>query len=354
MRFLSREPQPTIRRGRTRIGEMFVELGLATREDVRRALERQRTTGRRLGETLYESGVISSLDLARVLAAREGIEFVDLSTVEPEPAAIALVPVEVARRYGVVPIALEDERLCVAAVNPNDVYALDDLRALTGRDLRVAMADPAQIVAALDALDPPLGADATTIARDVAAPEDRAPAGPAGERSHGSSAPSKAHAAVVTSEIRRLDATAAAIRGAAHEATMTVGDELLRYLSFFTATAASATPPPEAVEMCFDLHLLALRNLAVFVSDPRLERGAAAFVSPWPPRNDDARDAVARLAVHERWIGRHLAGPATDSPLRTVPTERLDAMRADLDLALESFFSGLPDEHRAWFEGARI
>ncbi len=128
-----------------RLGEFLVQRGLATDEDVDHALQVQRSTGRRLGETLVELGVVSRLALAEALSAHFGYPFVNLDEQQPEPDAVALVAPDVAQRYGIVPIRLINGGLLIAMSEPRDVFTLDDLRLVTGHIIRPAYADPEQI-----------------------------------------------------------------------------------------------------------------------------------------------------------------------------------------------------------------
>ena len=71
----------------SRLGQMMIERGFVTDEQLEQALVQQRTTGRRVGETFLELGVISSVDLAQVLADHLGVPFVDLAVAPARPPA---------------------------------------------------------------------------------------------------------------------------------------------------------------------------------------------------------------------------------------------------------------------------
>jgi len=134
----------------SRLGQMMVERGLVNDEQLEHALAQQRSTGRRVGETLLELGVISSVDLAKVLADHLGVPFVDLRSRPPDLVLSALIPEHIARRYHAVPVARWGGQLVVAMANPNDVFALDDLRVLTGQPIIAALAEPHHLQETLD------------------------------------------------------------------------------------------------------------------------------------------------------------------------------------------------------------
>jgi type IV pilus assembly protein PilB len=133
-----------------RIGEMLIDRGLISPEDLEQALQYQRGSGRRMGEALVEMGVISEFDLTRILAERLGYDFVDLSSENLDFLVASLIPEEVARRYQALPIREGDGRVVVAMASPSDVFALDDLRVLTDSSVVAVMAAPTQLLDAID------------------------------------------------------------------------------------------------------------------------------------------------------------------------------------------------------------
>ncbi|KEF34191.1 ATP-binding protein [Deinococcus sp. RL] len=117
------------------LGEVIVELGFATPGDIDAALQKQNAGGGRLEDTLVQSGKLSPEMLARSLAAQLGYEYLDPGQNPPDPAVALLIPEATARRYGVVPVRLQGEALIVAMKDPRNVFALDDLKLITGRDI---------------------------------------------------------------------------------------------------------------------------------------------------------------------------------------------------------------------------
>ena len=117
------------------LGTLLLDEGLVTPETLETGMSLQEETGRPLGRVLVEEGLVEESDLVRALAKHIGIEFVDLNAVTVDPAAAALVPEALARRYAAIPIAFEGDALVVAMADPANVLAIDDIRALTGRDV---------------------------------------------------------------------------------------------------------------------------------------------------------------------------------------------------------------------------
>ena len=134
-----------------RIGDVVVELGFAARDAVEHAVAEARASGRPLGQVLVTSGAVSSEQLARALAERNGLSFVDLEVFEVDKGAANLLSTSQARRYQAIPICFMDERtILIATSNPANVVGLDDIAIITGYDGRLAMTSPENLEAMID------------------------------------------------------------------------------------------------------------------------------------------------------------------------------------------------------------
>jgi type IV pilus assembly protein PilB len=130
------------------IGDVLVELDLVEREKVDKAVREGKGSGRRVGEILLETGAITHDVLARALAERHGFYHVDLTVYKPDLSAVNLVSVQAARRFGAVPIGFEEDgALMVALSDPTNVLAMDDLKLMTGREVRPVIASPEDVEA---------------------------------------------------------------------------------------------------------------------------------------------------------------------------------------------------------------
>jgi type IV pilus assembly protein PilB len=129
-------------------GEVLVEEGLITSDQLERAAAEQERVGRSLGRVLIDLGLVKEPDLVAVLARQIGLEFVDLGERQIDPQAAGLISEQVAKRYRALPIGFEDERLVVAMSDPANVFALDDIRTITGMEVKPVVATAADIEAA--------------------------------------------------------------------------------------------------------------------------------------------------------------------------------------------------------------
>ncbi len=134
---------PPHRSGRSTrmIGEVVVDLGFADRQKVEEAVAVARAQGRPTGQVLVEQGVLRQDQLARVVAERFGLDYVDLAVYEPDMGAVALLSHEAAKRYRAVPVGFTDDgALLLAMADPTNVLTIDDIAMMTGRRVRVAAA----------------------------------------------------------------------------------------------------------------------------------------------------------------------------------------------------------------------
>ena len=139
-------PEPWLKQ----LGDILLENDLLTPEQLELGEQEQQRLGRALGRVLVDQGVLTEAQLATALATQLGLRAVDLADVPIDTGAVARVPSAVCRRHAALPIALEQGRLVVAMADPADVFAVDDLRALTGLEVRPVVAARTDVLAAID------------------------------------------------------------------------------------------------------------------------------------------------------------------------------------------------------------
>ena len=134
--------RPRLRsRSSNMIGDVAIQLGFAEKERVDTAIAQAQAEGKRTGQVLVETGVLTNDQLARVLAERLGLDHVDLTVYPIDMGAVGLIEVDVARRYQAVPIEyLEDRRLLVAMADPSNLLTIDDITMMTGLKVQAAVA----------------------------------------------------------------------------------------------------------------------------------------------------------------------------------------------------------------------
>lgn len=131
------------------LGELLLAAGCLTRPQLQAALENHRVTGRKLGRVLVEDGILSEEDIIVALAHQKRLERVRLTASTVDPAAAARIPLRVALRHGIIPIADQAGMLTLAMSDPLNIEAIDDVAIITGRQVKVVVASSAEISAAI-------------------------------------------------------------------------------------------------------------------------------------------------------------------------------------------------------------
>jgi type IV pilus assembly protein PilB len=136
--------------GGSEIGEVLVSEGRISRQQLDEALVVQRKDSRGLGRILLDLGYVDEADLARALATRFRLRYVEFAHTDVDREAVDLVDRKVLKRHGVIPLRLENGRLVVAMSDPTDLYAIEDLTMLAGYPVIPAVATSHDIERAFD------------------------------------------------------------------------------------------------------------------------------------------------------------------------------------------------------------
>lgn len=128
-----------------RLGDILVESGLLTPDQLKEVLAAQKESGKKLGEVVIEKGYITRKSMIEVLEFQLGIPYVNLAVSPVEPAIVRMIPENMARKHEVIPIRFENNTVTVAASDPLNATAFDDVRIYTGHEVQPVMADAEQI-----------------------------------------------------------------------------------------------------------------------------------------------------------------------------------------------------------------
>ncbi len=138
---------------RRRLGDVIVELGFAERGIVEATVALAREDGRPIGQALVEAGIVDSSELARALAERNGLEYVDLDNFQVDHGAANLISSAEASRYRAIPIAFaDDETLLVATADPANLVGLDNVALSTERRVQPVVTSPEHLEAMISQL----------------------------------------------------------------------------------------------------------------------------------------------------------------------------------------------------------
>ena len=133
-----------------KLGEMLIKSGLLTPQKLQEALEYQKTNGGKLGLNLVKLGFVKEEDITRVLSQQYGVPAINLSKVEVDDAVVKLIPSEVAQKYLIMPVSRTGATLTIAMVDPTNVFAMDDIKFMTGYNVEPVVASEVAIKEAID------------------------------------------------------------------------------------------------------------------------------------------------------------------------------------------------------------
>jgi type IV pilus assembly protein PilB len=133
-----------------KLGEMLIKAGLLTPQKLQEALEYQKTNGGKLGLNLVKLGFVKEEDITRVLSQQYGVPAVNLAKVEVEDPVVKLIPSEVAQKYLIMPISRTGATLTIAMVDPTNVFAMDDIKFMTGYNVEPVVASEVAIKESID------------------------------------------------------------------------------------------------------------------------------------------------------------------------------------------------------------
>jgi type IV pilus assembly protein PilB len=134
----------------SQIGELLVKDNLITQEQLEEALRHQAVHGGRLGSILIQLGYVQDDDITSVLSKQYGVPSINLAYFEIDPSVIKLIPVETAQKYLVIPLSRVGSTLTVATADPTNVFAMDDIKFMTGFNVEPVVATESSLQQALE------------------------------------------------------------------------------------------------------------------------------------------------------------------------------------------------------------
>lgn len=133
-----------------RIGDLLLERGLITTDELHAALDEQKATGQRLGEILLSKGKVTSTDLVDVLSERLGIPKISVRGLIADPEVVNTIPLALAKKHRLLALFIVQNKLTVAMADPLDMVAIDEVRYKTGLTVNRVIATPEDIEAGIN------------------------------------------------------------------------------------------------------------------------------------------------------------------------------------------------------------
>jgi len=138
----------------SRLGELLVGNNMITKEQLTSALAEQKAAGGqlRLGSILIRDSLISEADLTTFLSKQYGVPTINLADYDVDPAVIKVIPAEIAHKYQIVPVNRAGSTLIIAMSDPSNIFAIDDIKFMTGYNVEVVVVAESAIKTAIDKL----------------------------------------------------------------------------------------------------------------------------------------------------------------------------------------------------------
>src|SRR5512147_2190398 len=115
-----------------RLGDLLVKEKVITTDQLNQALKVQKESGTRLGSILVKLGFLSDEDVTNFLSRQYGVPAINLTFFEIDSTVVKLIPYETAKRYQILPLSRVGSSLTIAMVDPTNVFAMDDIKFMTG------------------------------------------------------------------------------------------------------------------------------------------------------------------------------------------------------------------------------
>jgi type IV pilus assembly protein PilB len=132
-----------------RIGELLLKEKRITPEQLQQALNHQKASGGKLGYNLVKMGFVKDEEITSLLSKQYGVPSINLSQFEIDPAVIKLIPADTAQKYQIVPLSRAGAALTIAMTDPTNVFAMDDIKFMTGYNVEPVVASETAVTEAI-------------------------------------------------------------------------------------------------------------------------------------------------------------------------------------------------------------
>jgi type IV pilus assembly protein PilB len=133
-----------------RLGDLLVKEKVITTEQLEQAIKLQKESHSRLASALVKLGFLSDEDVTNFLSRQYGVPAINLSYFEIDPAVVKLIPYETAKRYQILPLSRVGASLTIAMVDPTNVFAMDDIKFMTGFNIEPVVASESSIIEGIE------------------------------------------------------------------------------------------------------------------------------------------------------------------------------------------------------------
>src|SRR5579863_4721059 len=133
-----------------RIGELLLKEKRITSEQLQQALNHQKAKGGKLGFNLVKMGFVKDEEITALLSKQYGVPSINLTQFELDPLVIKLIPPETAHKYQIIPLSRSGSTLTIAMTDPTNVFAMDDIKFMTGYTVEPVVASEIALTDAVE------------------------------------------------------------------------------------------------------------------------------------------------------------------------------------------------------------
>src|SRR5438270_12901244 len=133
-----------------RLGDLLVREKIISAEQLTQALKKQKETGSRLGSVLVKLGFLNDEEVTNFLSRQYGVPAINLQFFEIDPNVVKLIPQETARKHQILPLSRVGASLTIAMVDPTNVFAMDDIKFMTGFNIEPVVASESAIMEGIE------------------------------------------------------------------------------------------------------------------------------------------------------------------------------------------------------------
>ncbi len=136
--------------GSSFLGNYLIKKGVLNKKKLEKAIEQQKDSDKKIGSILIELGMVTETDVSEALAAQAGVHFVSLDNYKVDESATNMLDSETIKKYKAIPIGFENNKLVVAMTQPRNVLAIDDLKLLSGMEIKPVMTNDSELESMID------------------------------------------------------------------------------------------------------------------------------------------------------------------------------------------------------------
>jgi len=146
-----------------RIGELLLKEKRITPDQLQQALNHQKANGGKLGQNLVRLGLVKDDEITALLSRQYGVPSINLAQFEIDQSVIKLIPADTAQKYEIVPLSRAGATLTIAMTDPTNVFAMDDIKFMTGYNVEPVVASETALVEAIQKYYPTAGKALPTV-----------------------------------------------------------------------------------------------------------------------------------------------------------------------------------------------